>query len=619
VLTYDARVPGVLLLASCTAALCMTPARGEADRLAAVRVIQTAEAPADLAVLNGKVVTLDAGGRLAQAAAIRGGRFVAVGTDAEVRAWVGPDTRVIDAGGRTVIPGLIDSHVHALGVAATEMAQPFRNLTSVADIQAWIRERAAQTEAGTWIWTPRVFPTRIRERRFPTKDELDGAASSHPVVVDGAYALMLNSAALAAASIARGTPDPAGGAIVRDAAGDPTGLLRNVGGLLARFAPPADREDPSPDALERVHRAYLAAGITSIGERGAGLAGFRVYDALRQSGRLLVRSTVTIRIPNPRDRQAVESFVRTLPMGPRDGDEWLKARSLKIVADGGILAGTSFMRQPYGLAARRLYGVEDPGYRGFLTLTREQIAEAIAVGHGRGWQMVAHVTGDAGVDAVLDAFEAAERQRPSSGLRHTLVHAYFADPETAARAARLGVAVDTQPAWYFKDADALADALGEARLERFIGLATWLRGGALTAINTDHMFGLDPDTAMNPFNPFLTMAVAVTRRTEQGRVIGGAERISREQALRLMTREAARLSFDEDRVGSIEVGKLGDLVVLSGDLLTCPDDRLSAIRAELTVVGGRVAYEAPGRQARHVVRGFSPAHSTREKVGRSIR
>jgi len=304
---------------------------------------------------------------------------------------------------------------------------------------------------------------------------------------------------------------------------------------------------------------------------------------------------VTIRIPNPRDPASVAAFFRDLPFGPRAGDEWLKVGALKIVADGGILAGTSFMREPYGLSAKALYGVDDPDYRGFLTLTREQIAAAVEAGASRRWQMAAHVTGDAGVDAVLDAFEAAQTRHPSADPRHTLIHAYFVNAETAARAARLGVAVDTQTAWYYKDADALAAALGDGRLERFIGLRTWLDAGATTAINTDHMFGLDPDAAMNPFNPFLTMATAVTRKTEGGRVIGDGQRISRMEALRLMTRDAARLSFDETRLGSIEVGKLGDLAILSDDLLTCPEDRIKSITVNVTLVGGRVMHDAAAK------------------------
>jgi predicted amidohydrolase YtcJ len=550
---------------------------------------------ADLVLLDAKILTVDARFRVATALAIRDGRFIAVGSNADVRRHIGSNTRVLEGRGRTVLPGLIDTHVHALDVAAAETAQPFRNLQSIAALQTWIREAARSGrparsgQAVPWIWTPRIYPTRLRERRFPTRRELDDAAGDLPVAVDGAYAFVLNTAALRAAGITRESPDPPGGAIVKDTAGEPTGLLRNVGGLLARFG---DRPaDVSLDMLENVHREYLAAGITSVIERGASLDGYKSYQDLRRGDRLHVRATVTIRIPNPDVTAEVERYVRRLPFAPRSGDDWLKVGPLKIVADGGILIGTSFMRQPYGLSAHALYGVDDPRYRGFLTLTPEQIAAAVEIGHRLGWQMVAHVTGDAGVDVVLDAIEAAQKKHPSADRRHTLIHAYFANRETAVRAARLGVLVDTQPAWHYKDAGALADGLGIDRLSPFIGLRTWREAGVDVAINTDHMFGLDRNEALNPFNPFLTMYAATTRRTEDGRLVGANEAVSREEALRMMTSMAARFSFDEQNRGSIETGKLGDFVVLDDDFLRVPPDRLRTLRPDLTVVGGLIAFE----------------------------
>ena len=230
--------------------------------------------PPQLIVVNGKVVTVDSGFTIAEAVAIRDGRFVAIGKSADVRALAGRATRVIDARGRTVIPGLIDSHVHATMVAAAEAVQPFQNLESIAAIQQWARTAAGHAPEGRWLWSPRVFPTRVKERRLPTRAELDAAAPNHPVAIDGAYALMLNTAALHAAAITRETPDPPGGSIVKDAAGYPTGLLRNVGGMLARFRAREDDHVPL-DELERVHRQYVASGITSVIERGSSVAGYR--------------------------------------------------------------------------------------------------------------------------------------------------------------------------------------------------------------------------------------------------------------------------------------------------------------------------------------------------------
>lgn len=559
--------------------------------LAGAGAARAAAPPADLVVLNGKVLTVDADFRVAEAAAIRGGLFVLVGTNEQARALVGDKTRVIDARGKTVVPGLIDSHVHALGVADTEARGAFRDLRTIAEIQGWFREKTAAVPPGQWVWSPRVFPTRLAERRLPTRAELDAAAPRHPVVVDAAYALVVNTTALQAAGIGPETPAPAGGAIVKDAEGSPTGLLRNVGGLLDKYQT-SGRPDRLLAALEDVHRRYNAAGITSVIERSTDVAGYRTYERLRAEGRQRVRATVTLRAASDGTDEGTEAFIRSLPFRFGDGDDVLRVGPLKIVADGGILAGTAYMREPYGPKAAVLFGVADPGYRGFLTLPAEKIRNVVRAGHRLGWQMIAHVTGDAGVDTVLDAFEAADADRPIRDRRFTLLHAYFPTAAVARRAARLGVAIDTQPAWYYKDADALLPALGEERLRPFIGLAEWLRGGAKVAINTDHMFGVDPNASLNPYNPFLTMYVAVTRRTQGGQVIGPEQAVSREDALKMMTINAAWLSFEEQRKGSIEAGKLGDLAVLSDDFLACPAERIKDIRAVVTVLGGKVVYEA---------------------------
>jgi predicted amidohydrolase YtcJ len=545
--------------------------------------------PADLLIVNGKVATVDARFRMAEAVAVRDGRITAVGDDARIRSMGGPGTRVIDARGRTVIPGLIDSHVHALGAAPVEVVAPFRTLATIADVQAWLRGVAQRTAAPAWVWSTRVYPTRLREGRLPTREELDAAVPDRPAVVDGAYAFVLNTPALAAAGITSGTPDPPGAVIVRGPDGRPSGLLRNAASMLARFRPPAPGSVPL-DQIERIHLAYLATGITSIVERGGSVAGFRAYQTLEAAGRLRVRSTITLMLPTAIRPEQADAAVAAIELAPRAGDDWLKVGPLKIVVDGGILLGTSYMRAPYPATSRGLYGEQPPAYRGVLSTGAEAIRAVMIAGHTRGWQMSAHVTGDAGVDAVLDGFEAAQRASPRADTRHTLIHAYFPNPDTARRAARLGVVVDTQPAWFYKDGDALVGALGVNGLAHFLGLRTWRDAGVRVAINTDHMFGADRDSAMNPFNPFLTMATAVTRRTESGQVIGASEAVTREEALRMMTIDAAAMTFDEANRGSIEVGKLADLAILSEDLLTVPDDRIRTITADVTIVGGVVAH-----------------------------
>ncbi|HTU99382.1 MAG TPA: amidohydrolase family protein, partial [Luteitalea sp.] len=480
--------------------------------------------------------------------------------------------------------------VHTLMAAPVEAVTPFSTLSSVAEIQAWVKKEAVRVPSPAWVWTTRVFPTRVREGRFPTREELDAALPDRPVVVDGGYAFVLNSAALKAAGITAETPDPQGAAIVRGAGGAPTGLLRNAAGMLARFRPPVTKAVPL-EQIEALHRSYLASGITSIVERGGSVEGYRTYESMKAAGRLAVRTTMTLQLPTGLAAADAAKIIDAIPLQPRAGDDRLRVGPLKLAVDGGILLGTSYMREPYGPASRALYGDQGDAYRGFLTTTPEAIRAVMVAGYAKGWQVSAHVTGDAGVDVVLDAFEAAQQAHPRKDARPTLIHAYFPTADVARRAAALGVYVDTQPAWFYKDVDTLLKALGPARLEHFIGLRTWRDAGVPIAINTDHMFGIDRDTAMNPFNPFLTIATATGRRTEHGLVVGKGEAITREQALRMMTTGAAALTFDEATRGSLEVGKLGDLAVLSDDVLAAPDARLRQIQSVVTVVGGVVAYE----------------------------
>jgi predicted amidohydrolase YtcJ len=563
--------------------------------------VRAANEPADVVVLGGKVVTVDSRWTIAEAAAVREGRFVAVGANADVRKLVGDRTRVIDARGTTVVPGLIESHVHAIGVAKDEAVQPFVQLSSISEIQQWVRQRALTVSEGEWIQIPRIDLTRLREGRLPTRSELDTAAAERPVVFNWQYGSrqiqVLNTAALRAAEITRDTPGPGGKTkILKDAGGELTGVLENPGGLTARFTRSKLVSDQALlTALKEVHRSYNRMGITSVFERNTNVEGYRTYEKLKAAGTLTVRATMTIGYGSHNTVESAEKFIRELPVRFGDGDDWVRVGPLKIAVDGGILYGTAYMREPYGSKANQFYGFTDPNHRGTANFTVERIENLMRAAHRSGWQMSSHVTGDAGVDLVLDALERVNADIPIQGRRYTLIHAYFPNPTAIRRAADLGVCVDTQPAWYYKDGDALAKALGDDRLKQFIGLADWARGGLKVAINADHMHGVDPNKSLNPFNPFLAMYVAVTRQTESGQVFGPEQRISREQALRMTTIDAAWLSFDERKKGSIEVGKLGDFALLSDDLLTCETERIKDIQALMTVVGGKVVHDVSGR------------------------
>jgi predicted amidohydrolase YtcJ len=558
--------------------------------------VAAAEPPADLVILNGQVLTLDGSSRRASAVAIKDGVFVAVGADADIRKRAGVETRTIDAGGKSVIPGIIESHVHASGAARGEANQPFKQLHSIPEIQAWVRERAMALPAGNWIQLPRVDVTRIRERRIPNRADLDAAAPEHPAVFTWQYAnktlQVLNSRAVAAIGLTKDTEAPKGGKVQLGPDGAPTGVVENANALLVKFLPGRSvPEDKYHASLVTLLQRYNEIGITSITERNASVDVYRTYEKLKAEKKLPVRVTVTIGLSTDGSVEGTENAIRKIPFKTGDGDEWLKVGPLKVGVDGGALYGTAYMREPYGPSAFSLYGISDPAYRGDLRVSPEKLKNIIRTVHRLGWQMSSHVTGDAGVDAVLDAIEASNADSPVAPRRYNLIHAYFPNEETAKRAARLGVVVDTQPAWFYKDGDALLDALGPRRMESFIGLQTWRKAGAKVVLNADHMQGFDPDTSLNPYNPFLAMQTAITRKTESGRVIGANQRVTREEALRMFTIDAAWMSFDEKRKGSIEPGKMADLAILTGDFLTTPESELHKLRAQVTVVGGKIVHQ----------------------------
>lgn len=551
---------------------------------------RAAAEPADTVLQGGRIVTLDGRGRVVQAVAVAAGRIVAAGSDAQVAARVGPKTRVIRLEGKTVVPGIIESHVHAIGVARGSLGQLYAELSSIAEVQDWIRKRAGEVPPGTWILVPRNDITRLAERRHPTPAELDAACATHPVAFNAARKWVLNSLGFKTAGITKPGDTIPGGRVLRDEKGNPR-LIVGGDAHLRHFMPwPSPPEDKTLDALASLLRRYNQVGITSIGERASDRAGYDLYRKLAGRGGRNMRVTVTFR-RQMRTAADVARLVKDLGLRPGKGDDWVKAGPLKITVDGGIHWGNTYLREPYGPKRAKFYVLDDPNYRGDIRYSVDEMQQVFAAGTRLGWQMGCHVTGDAGVDRVLDALEAANRQVPLAARRFTIIHCYFPTPEAVQRGKRLGVCVDTQPYLYYKDSDAIAEVYGPSWAERLIGVGDWVHGSLPTAANSDHMEGLDPDHAMNSFNPFLAMYIMVSRRNEKGRVYGPRQKLSRIEALRAMTTSAAYLSFDEDRLGSLEAGKLADLAVLDRDYLTCPENDIRRIQVVLTMVGGKVVYE----------------------------
>jgi predicted amidohydrolase YtcJ len=552
--------------------------------------MQSEPQTADTIYFNGRVVTMWEAHSTVEAVAIRGHRFLAVGSNAVVLRTAGPGTKKIDLDGRAVLPGLIDSHTHPISAALSEQDGPLPAFDSVADIQAYIRHRAARLPKDQVVIVPKVFAPRLKERRYPTRYELDAAASDRPVIADNGYAGVVNSFLLAELGITRDTPQPADGKIIKDDTGEPTGLILGAPRLLARWR--SERTptlDETVEALRRMQRAYNRVGITSTIDRSQGPAGFRAYQELRRRGEMSVRSFVTYLISGQGTPAQARAEVERIPFVTGRGDDWLRVGSLKVVVDGGILIGTAYLREPYGRHTD-VYGYRDPAYSGVLAVPRENVAEVARAANELGWQMTAHVTGGGALDVLLDAYEAADRERPIRGRRFTVTHGNFPDARAIARAKKLGVVFDCQPMWHYLDAPVLRGVLGPERMAHFLPLRALFDAGVVVAGGSDHMVRLDPRLATNPYHPFFGMWMAVTRKAVDGSVINSEQRVTREQALRMWTLNAAYLSFEEKIKGSIEPGKLADLVVVTKDFLTCPEDEIKTIEVLLTVVDGKVVY-----------------------------
>ena len=549
-----------------------------------------AQAP-DTIYYNARVITMATGRAAAQAVAIRGDRFTAGGSNDEVLKAAGTETRKIDLGGKCVVPGIIESHVHPIGAALSEIDGPVPLLHSIAEIQAYIRDQAAKLPPSRLIFIPKVYSTRLTDRRYPTRGELDSAAPDREVMLDNGYASVLNSALLRKAGITRDTPQPANGRIEKDAKGEPNGLVLGAPQLLRNLR--ASRPYTDEDrlwALKNMVKRYNSVGITSIYDRSEGPEGFRAYQTLYKAGDLTVRSTVTYIIRAEGTPAQVRQEIERIPFVTGWGDDWLRTGTLKTVVDGGILIGTAYLREPWG-EHTQIYGFTDYKYRGVLSVPRDNLFEMAKTANELGWQMTAHTTGGGATDLLLDAYEAADRVKPINGRRFTVTHGNFPNAAAIARSKKLGVAFDLQPFWLYLDGPAIKGVFGPDRMKDFQPLRAMFDAGIIVGGGSDHMIRFDPREATNPYHPFLGMWIAITRKTVDGTVLNPEQRISRMEALKMWTWNGAYLMFAEKEKGSIEPGKLADLAVISKDYATCPEDEIKDIEALRTVVGGKVVYD----------------------------
>lgn len=558
-----------------------------------VPTLVTAQPP-DLIVHHGKIVTVDPQFSLAEALAVRGDRLVAVGKNADLLKLAGTDTKLVDLGGRTVIPGLCDSHVHATGASLYEYDHPIPEMDTVADVLSYIGKRAETLSDGEWIVVRQVFITRLRDQRYPTRKELDAVAPKNPVMFSTGPDSVCNSLALEMSGIDRDfqITDGKAGQIEKDpATGELTGILRSA----SRFVKSKSNEK-SPSAEDRLQQLkqlftdYNSVGLTSVADRSASDSAVASYTQLKERDQLSCRVFLSYGVNGSGSRQEVEAGIQKAadhPLHKYDGRLWL--RGVKVFLDGGMLTGSAYMRQPWGKS--EIYSITDPEYRGLRFVPQEDLVHMARFALQRELQFTAHSVGDAAVHALIDAYAEINKELPVRPCRPCITHCNFMSLEAIQQMQQLGVVADLQPAWLWLDGATLRKQFGDERLAYFQPYKTIFDHGVVVGGGSDHMQRIGSLRSVNPYNPFLGMWITLARQPRRtDRPLHAEQAITREQALRLYTINNAYLTFEETQKGSLEAGKLADFVVLKTDILTCPEDEVRDIKVKETYVGGKSVY-----------------------------
>ncbi|HUF66088.1 MAG TPA: amidohydrolase [Gemmatimonadaceae bacterium] len=528
-------------------------------------------APVTLALVNARVWTADARRPWAEAVAVSGDRIVAVGSSAEVQKLAGPETRVVDAAGRMVVPGFFDSHLHFVDGGHTLASVQLRDAPTPAEFVRRIREFAASAPPGTWI-TGGNWDHENWGGELPTRQWIDSVTQNNPVWInrlDGHMSLA-NGLALAAAGVTSATADVEGGVIERTAQGEPTGILKdNAKGLVSRVVPPV-QPDIDDHALDAAMNYVAALGITSVVNMGD----WNDVDVFRRAhgtGRLRTRIYAAVPLSSwSRLRDEVAANGR--------GDYWLRIGGLKAYVDGSLGSRTAAMLQPYNDA---------PDEKGVFVTRRDSLYEWTRDADAAGLHVMVHAIGDAANRMQLDIFEQVARENGVRDRRSRIEHAQHLNPADVPRFAALGVIASMQPYHAIDDGRWAGRRVGPHR----IGEAYVFR--SLVDSRARLAFGSDWD--VEPATPLGGIYAAVTRRTLDNLNPGGwvpEQKISVEEALRAYTIDAAYAEFTEREKGSLEVGKLADMVLLDRDITRVPPETIRDARVLLTVVGGRVVHEA---------------------------
>jgi predicted amidohydrolase YtcJ len=542
--------------------------------------------PADLVLRNGRVVTVDSTLPEAEAVAIRGHSIVAVGTTAELAQYVGSDTEVIDLNGRLVLPGFIEGHGHFAGLGEKMLNLDLMNVKNWDEVVGMVAAATRDVRADAWIvgrgWHQEKWD-RVPEpsvEGVPLHASLDSVSPNNPVYLTHAsgHAAFVNRRALELAGITRSTPNPPGGEIVKDASGEPTGLLRETAqGLVSRVRSRSNAERPAADRAAEQRRvmdlaaeAALANGITTFHDAGTSFDAVDFMKQLESEGALPVRLYVMIRESTERLEQNLARYRM-----PADTNDYLVVRAIKLSIDGALGPHGAWLLEPY----------EDmPASRGLATLEPAVVQRAAELAIEHGYQLNVHAIGDRANREVLDIYQRAFAANPDRrDLRWRIEHAQHLHPTDIGRFAQLGVIAAMQGVHATSDAPWIPKRLGEQRARE--GAYMWrelMKSGAVIANGTD--------APVEDVNPIASFYSSVSRRTNTGDVFYADQRMTREEALRSYTLNNAYAAFEENVKGSITPGKLADLVVLSKDIMRVPEEEIPTARVDVTIVGGVVRY-----------------------------
>ncbi|MCP4621126.1 MAG: amidohydrolase [Bradyrhizobium sp.] len=533
----------------------------------------------DLVLINAKVLTLDERSTVTEAVAVRDGKILATGSSASIKSLAGARTRVLDVSGKTVIPGLIDTHAHFKAAGLGDYVVSMGRAKTVAEALEAIKTFTAKKKPGEWIvggaWHP---PSQLAEKRYLTRQEIDSVAPNNPVYLRTVgHFSMANTMALQKVGVDKTTADPSGGSFERDAGGELTGVLVETAIDRVEKAVPPWTEDDEVRQFIIAESVLNSFGITSAVEGATEARDIRTLQKIAASGKATLRAGLMFRPEPPADLSAWEAIISGNGASSGFGDDWVRFAGIKIFYDGGMTLKTALMRD--------VYPDSHDNYHGIAQQTPERLKQLISICNRYGWRVGVHVVGDLGTDQVLDALESADKEKSIRDRRFVLIHASLIRPEQMERAHSLGVRIDFQNVFMWDKAATVERFLGRATADRAVPTRTLIAKMGLDSL------GAGTDFPVNPINPFLNMYIMVTRKDPNGSVYGASEAVSREQALRLYTSAASHYTFEEARKGTIEPGKFADLVVLSADYMAVPEAQIKDIKADMTLVGGKVVFE----------------------------